>query len=715
MVFRVSSRMRLLLVLLLSCLVVADTAWTGCHDDQDKDQRLRVNCTALGFSGLPEGFEPVTQVFLLPRNQFSSLSWSSFQIFTNIHELDFTGNQIPEVTPSDAPVLPSLSVLRLSSNRLTLLPEGSFSACPGLTELYLDHNTLESLSDLTFSGLRSLEILDLSSNRLTVLPNLMLRPLVVIETLYLEHNKVTTMPPDWFSPREDVPYLYLSENPWACSCSLSYLHQYLNEYELNVYFRVGPVINFGADRVVCDSPRWNKNKPVITLEESDLCPKTEGQDQSMGGPYHPDTPPSTASGDPWSEVSELPQPEVQTTAELAEGYTDTPPTTAPPSTAPPPPIAPPTTAPPSIALPPIAPPTTAPPSIAPPPIAPPTTASTPTVPPPTLVTTPTWPRSEPVTRFTEGSEDLGSEVRGELPLEEVFLTELPVETKKQTTTCALTPPLASSGIVPPGRGAGGFCLWLLAGGLLLGGGAAACLLATLVRMIIWYQKVYRPMWEALAKRRASGEVGRLLAYKRNGEREVAGGGGVMALYRSVLFVQREGTTETLGGAMERGGEEGGAMKRGGEEGGAMERGGEEGKQPLLVTPEPRREEGEVEGREEKGVYRKTLYRLCSKEEDLEGWRAVMEECRVSADEGGRRHGGGTIGGGVSRKCYSVILREKREEAGGRREDVDWVVGGWEVKGGRGEEEGPSWGEWLIHYLPSMPWSVTTPPEHLAHQ
>lgn len=54
--------MRLLLVLLLSCLVVADTAWTGCHDDQDKDQRLRVNCTALGFSGLPEGFEPVTQV-----------------------------------------------------------------------------------------------------------------------------------------------------------------------------------------------------------------------------------------------------------------------------------------------------------------------------------------------------------------------------------------------------------------------------------------------------------------------------------------------------------------------------------------------------------------------------------------------------------------------------------------------------------------------------
>ncbi|XP_037334457.2 platelet glycoprotein Ib alpha chain [Pungitius pungitius] len=775
MVYRLSSRMRLLLVLLLSCLVVTGSAWKGCHDDQDKDQRMRVNCTALGFSALPAGFEPVTQVFLLPRNQFSSLSWSSFQIFTNIHELDFTANQIPEVTPSDTPVLPSLSVLRLSSNRLTLLPEGSFSACPGLTELYLDHNTLESLSDLTFSGLSRLEILDLSSNRLTSLPNLMLRPLVVIETLYLENNKVTGMPNDWFRPREEVPYLYLSENPWACSCSLSYLHGYLNNYEDNVYFRVGPVINFGADRVICDSPRRNKNKPLMTLKQSDLCPEAEGEDQLMGGPHLPNTPPPTSSAGPGSEVSELPRPDVPTKAALAEGYTETPPSTAPPSNAlpntAPPFTAPPTTAPPSNALPNTAPPFTAPPTTVPPSTAPPTTAapftappstappftappttvppstappttappftapltivppsnappttsplttahpftapsttaSPHSVPPPALVATPTWPRSEP-----EWSEDPGSEVRGELPVER------PAETNNQTTTCALTPPSASGGNVPPVRGAGGFCLWLLAGGLLLSVGAAACVLTTLVRLIVWYRRVYRPMWEALAKRRASVEVGRLLPIRTMGGREVAGGGGgVKALYRSVLFVQREGgTTEMAGGAVERGGEEGGATEM-------VEEGG---KQPVLVTLEPRRGrrgEGaarEVEGREEKGVYRKTLYRLCSKEEDLEGWSSVMEECRVSADEGGRGCGGETMGGGgVSRKCYSVILREKTEEAGGGREDVDWVVGGWEVKRGggwEGEEEGPSWGEWLVHYLPSMPWSVTTPPENLPSQ
>lgn len=62
------------------------------------------------------------------------------------------------MTPSSAPVLPSLSVLRLGSNRLSSLPDGSFAACPALTELYLENNSLVSLSDGSFSGLSSLEV-----------------------------------------------------------------------------------------------------------------------------------------------------------------------------------------------------------------------------------------------------------------------------------------------------------------------------------------------------------------------------------------------------------------------------------------------------------------------------------------------------------------------------------------------------------------------------
>lgn len=58
------------------------------------------------------------------------------------------------------------------------------------------------------------------------------------------------MPDDWFSPKEEVPYLYLSANPWACFCSLGYLHHYLDDNDFNVYTRSGPLITNDPDSVV---------------------------------------------------------------------------------------------------------------------------------------------------------------------------------------------------------------------------------------------------------------------------------------------------------------------------------------------------------------------------------------------------------------------------------------------------------------------------------
>uniref|UniRef100_A0A8C9X7P8 Uncharacterized protein n=1 Tax=Sander lucioperca TaxID=283035 RepID=A0A8C9X7P8_SANLU len=145
--------------------------------------------------------------------------------------------QVPEVPPSVAPVLPSLSVLRLGSNRLTSLPEGSFSACPALTKLYLDNNVLHSLNDHSFSGLSKLEVSMLA--------------LVCCGCSLIA--------------REDA------SNPWACTCSLGYFHRYLGEYELNFYVRDGLVINNDADSVVSPTKRKrktnskDKRKKVFTL------------------------------------------------------------------------------------------------------------------------------------------------------------------------------------------------------------------------------------------------------------------------------------------------------------------------------------------------------------------------------------------------------------------------------------------------------------------
>lgn len=253
---------------------------------------------------------------------------------------------------------------------------------------------------------------------------------------------------------------------------------------------------------------------------------------------------------------------------------------------------------------------------------------------------------------------------------------------RQATTAATTlipslELLRSAGSPGP---AGAFCLWLFAGCLLLCVASAAWVLVTLLRLVIWYRTVYYPMRGTLARRTGGRERVALLMQSTMEEKQ---DGGVTALYRSVLFISREEEED------------------------------EEGNHSPGTTLTPRG------GKEERGVYRKTLYRMVTKDEEIGGWRDVMEECRVSAGDGGRRRvrsDNDLIGGGGAKKRYSVILREEREEAGGEREELDWVVGGWEVKRGPGgDEEDPrsSWGEWLAHYLPSMPWGVTTPPENKA--
>lgn len=458
---------------------------------------------------------------------------------------------------------------------------------------------------------------------------------------------------------------------------------------------------------VCDSPRWFKGTPVMTLEESDLCSPPTG-----AGP----------PGDLDQLVASM-TPGMTPTAAATVIYPD-PTTPAPLPVAIPPP---PTTLPP---------PTTRPPVTSSPP---PGTSPLPTTPPPPAtvsiqefhtesyrVVTWSWyhsitrrmvlsevprvgyhtvstllalpaitPSTErPVTTMTNPPQTTGS-------VPAIVTSTMP---KVQVVTTTTGTPLwvmddlgsRQRGEVSAVGGAAVFCLWLFAGCLLLCVAAAACIVATLVGLVTWYRRVYLPLSVMLARRRiGGGEAVRLLTYSGGEEKGVAGGG-VKQLYRSVLFIHREG-----GGAEEAGG---GAMEG---EGGDIEK-GDGGRERLLVVLEPTGGDGGAggggatreEGREDKGLYRKTLFRPLSREEEIEGWRDVMEECRLPSEGGGRRGGGG-----VSRKRYSVILREEREESGGGREELDLVVGGWETGG---QEE--SLGDWLAQYLPSMPRAVATPPE-----
>nr|XP_020514045.1 platelet glycoprotein Ib alpha chain-like [Labrus bergylta] len=656
----------LLLFVLLDQVAMVTTV-SGCQDAKDKDDRPSKNCKAAGLSDVPAGFDPKTKVLLFPNNLFSSLSWSSFQLFTEIYEIDLAGNKIPDLTPSDSPLLPTLSVLRLGLNRLTSLSDHSFSACPDLTELWLNNNTIQSLSDQTFSGLSKLQILDLSSNHIKVLPGSMLHPFSAIEFLYIYDNKIRVMPDGWFSKQGEVPYLFLTDNPWDCTCSNLYLQIYILEFDTNFYIRDGPNIRDGSFKVECASPPRHAGTPVMDLEQTYLCPPEGHLRGDVLPPSDPVTQtvttfiPAVSSPPPTPAAPVLLEEELSTVStrvvtlswyqtftsliEWSESVVRSEMTLVGLDAV--------TTGPTRFTV-------------------------TPTTESPGSVET-TW-----QTTPAETTESFPSTVTSTTLQEKVRVTT----TFMTPATTHSTPSRAEVGAV---RSAGLFCCWLFAGCLLLCVVSAGCILVTVWRLIVWYRRVYKPLTVTLA-RKGESEGLRLLTCNRR-EEEVGGGGGMMSLYRSVLYVNRE---------------EGEAM-----EGEDRAEEGEAGKvEPLLVTLKPTGGGATREEEDERGVYRKTLYRQVRKEEAIEGWRDVVEECRVSAEDGGRRGGAqcegvsrGTIGG-VSRK-YSVILREEREEAAGRREELDWVVGGWEVKRG-GEEPRSSWGEWLEHYLPRLPWGVTTP-------
>ncbi|XP_061525678.1 platelet glycoprotein Ib alpha chain-like [Phycodurus eques] len=494
--------MKLFFVVLLGAGVTMDTALDGCYTDRDTDHRVRLNCTAAGFSTVPAGLQPTTEVLLFPSNQFSSLSWESFQIFSKLHELDLTANQLGQVTPRAGPLLPHLNVLRLGRNRLTSLPDRAFSACPTLTDLYLGSNAIESLSDDTFAGLSKLEILDLSSNRIRVLPPLLLRPLVGIETLYLESNQISELSDNWFSPREEVPYLYLSANPWACFCELMYLHTYIKDFFFNFYVRDSKTITRDPKSVVCHSPQRSKRRAIIDLDQDDLCPpptpalmaatalpprptsrETEALEEIEGGRgdgpvvWRPALTTSSAS-DRFGATTTMSRPTTPTAPLPA--------TTSHPTTS-------------TVPLP-----TTPTPSL-------PATTSHPTTSTVPLPTTPT-PLPAILSLLTPSSSEFpltwrwGTDKGDAAPLRHVL-------------------------------GAGVFCVWLLAANVCLCVVAAVSTLVTLVRLAVWYRGAYKLLSVTLARGGGARQV------RLYGSREV--------VYRSVLLVSCQGAEGVKGGPVYR--------------------------------------------------------------------------------------------------------------------------------------------------------------------
>ncbi|XP_043540113.1 leucine-rich repeat-containing protein 15-like, partial [Chiloscyllium plagiosum] len=137
----------------------------ACAGYTDLAGKPGINCSHRSLVSVPRSLPLDTEILLLSCNNLTTVALSSFEIFSNLSDLDLSNNMIQHFD-SDLP-LPVVK-LDLSANSLTRIPD--FSNLRNLRKLILDHNKIQALPEGAFDDLVSLEELSLSGNAIRVIP-----------------------------------------------------------------------------------------------------------------------------------------------------------------------------------------------------------------------------------------------------------------------------------------------------------------------------------------------------------------------------------------------------------------------------------------------------------------------------------------------------------------------------------------------------------------
>lgn len=263
------------LLLLSLCLTPLCLGAAPCPRACACPQPTELHCTFRSLLSTPNNINRNVERINLGFNSISRLSEKSLSGLTRLEMLLIHGNDLHSLPDGAFKDLSALQMLKLSYNKLREVSRHTFIGLWSLARLHLDHNGLESIDPDAFHGLTSLRLLQLEGNRIKQLHVSTFTTLTVMDRfhlstlrhLYLSNNSLNTVPEEMLENMPQLENLYLHGNPWACDCSMKWMHRWLQTAPGVLKCKKDRSLPGGQLCPTCSSPRNLHHKPLQDLDD----------------------------------------------------------------------------------------------------------------------------------------------------------------------------------------------------------------------------------------------------------------------------------------------------------------------------------------------------------------------------------------------------------------------------------------------------------------
>lgn len=210
------------------------TAPQGCPELCNCSGKIlhHAECSFKGFTEVPHGFSPNVTILSLSANKISAVPRASFQHLNQVLSL------------------------WMSNNKIASIEQGTLAHLVHLRNFDISHNKIVNFPWEDLQNLTRLQLLKMNHNNMTHLPKDALSNLKDLRSLHLNNNKFITIPEGTFAGLVSLSHLQLFQNPFACTCALDWLREWISATTINMPQR---------NQTTCESPEKFKGQSIEKL------------------------------------------------------------------------------------------------------------------------------------------------------------------------------------------------------------------------------------------------------------------------------------------------------------------------------------------------------------------------------------------------------------------------------------------------------------------